>query len=75
MGVVWTKKHIYDRFYRADKSRNTPGFGLGLSMVQKITELHKGSISVKSKVNEGSVFTLSLPKEAAISNMRSQEAF
>jgi len=48
---------------------------LGLSLVQKITELHKGSISVKSKVNEGSVFTLSLPKEAAISNMRSQEAF
>lgn len=70
-----TQKHIYDRFYRADKSRNTPGFGLGLSLVQKITELHKGSISVKSKVNEGSVFTLSLPKEAAISNMRSQEAF
>ena len=70
-----TQKHIYDRFYRADKSRNTPGFGLGLSLVQKITELHKGSISVKSKVNEGSVFTLSLPKEAAVSNMRSHEAF
>lgn len=70
-----TQKHIYDRFYRADKSRNTPGFGLGLSLVQKIIELHKGSISVKSKVDEGSVFTLFLPKKAAVSNMRSHETF
>lgn len=69
-----TQKHIYDRFYRAINP-GIHGLGFGTFSVQKITELHKGSISVKSKVNEGSVFTLSLPKEAAISNMRSQEAF
>lgn len=56
-----TQKHIYDRFYRADKSRNTEGFGLGLALVHKIVELHKGTIIVKSELGEGSVFTLSLP--------------
>lgn len=56
-----TQKHIYDRFYRADKSRNTEGFGLGLALVHKIIELHKGTIVVKSAPGEGSVFTLSLP--------------
>lgn len=58
-----TQKHIFDRFYRADKSRNTEGFGLGLSLVQKITELHKGTITVQSKLEEGSVFTLILPSQ------------
>lgn len=57
-----TQKHIYDRFYRADKSRNTEGFGLGLALVHKIVELHKGTIVVKSELGEGSVFTLSLPR-------------
>ena len=54
-----TQKHIYDRFYRADKSRNTEGFGLGLALVHKIIEIHKGEIFVKSELGEGSVFTLS----------------
>ena len=56
-----TQKHIYDRFYRADKSRNTEGFGLGLALVHKIIEIHKGEIFVKSELGEGSVFTLSFP--------------
>ena len=58
-----TKKHIYDRFYRADKSRNTEGFGLGLSLVHKIIELHKGTIRVQSELGVGSIFTLSLPSD------------
>lgn len=58
-----TKKHIYDRFYRADKSRNTDGFGLGLSLVHKIIELHKGTIRVQSELGVGSIFTLSLPSD------------
>lgn len=57
-----TQKHIYDRFYRADKSRTTEGFGLGLALVHKIVELHKGTIVVKSELGEGSIFTLSLPR-------------
>lgn len=56
-----TQKHIFDRFYRADKSRNTEGFGLGLSLVQKIIELHKGTITVQSEIGKGSVFTLMFP--------------
>lgn len=57
-----TQKHIYDRFYRADKSRNTEGFGLGLALVHKIIEIHKGEIFVKSELGEGSVFTITFPQ-------------
>ncbi len=58
------KLHIFDRFYRADKSRtktDAPGYGLGLSIAKKIVEAHKGTISVASKINEGSQFTIILP--------------
>ena len=54
---------IWDRFYRADKSRtaNTSGnLGLGLSMVKLIAEILHGEISVESKINEGSTFILIL---------------
>ncbi|HHW46696.1 MAG TPA: HAMP domain-containing histidine kinase [Clostridiales bacterium] len=55
---------IFERFYRADKSRNrnTGGSGLGLSIVKSIVEGHGGKISVKSKVDSGSSFEVILPK-------------
>lgn len=56
---------IFERFYRADKSRNrlTGGSGIGLTIVKAITEAHKGRIEVQSRVNHGTEFILSLPKE------------
>ena len=55
------KKHIFDKFYQGDISHTIQGNGLGLTMVEKIIKLHKGSIEVKSQVNKGSIFIVSLP--------------
>ena len=56
-------ERIFDRFYRVDKarSRKMGGSGLGLSLVQTIMEKHFGSVSVSSRLGEGSTFTLLLP--------------
>lgn len=56
--------HIFDRFYRADSARSktsTGGYGLGLSIAKRIIDIHHGSITVKSKLNKGSAFTIHLP--------------
>ncbi|MBR3036687.1 MAG: HAMP domain-containing histidine kinase, partial [Lachnospiraceae bacterium] len=47
---------IFDRFYRADPSRTTPGSGLGLSMVKRIADLHHAKIRVESEEGGGTVF-------------------
>lgn len=51
--------HIYDRFFRGDKSRSRGGFGLGLSLVRAYTESMNGRINVHSSVDKGSIFKLS----------------
>lgn len=53
---------IFDKFYQEDASHNSEGNGLGLAIVSKIIELHKGSIEVKSKVGEGTSFIVTLSK-------------
>ena len=53
--------HIFERFYRVDVSRFTPGNGLGLSLAQAIARSHKGNIKVKSVPRRGSTFTVTLP--------------
>lgn len=55
--------HIFERFYRADSSRSkTEGYGLGLSIARKIILEHDGVVSAKSKPNEGTTFSISLPR-------------
>ncbi len=51
---------IFQRFYQGDESRKIEGSGLGLSIVNKIVKIHNGEIIVKSKLNEGSEFTIIL---------------
>lgn len=56
--------HVFDRFYRVDKSRsrNMGGSGLGLSIVKHIVEAHRQSINVRSTPNLGSTFGFTLEK-------------
>jgi signal transduction histidine kinase len=61
-----SQRRIFDRFYRVyeNRSRHDGGSGLGLAIVKSIATLHRGRLTVQSKVGEGSTFTLELPKLA-----------
>jgi heavy metal sensor kinase len=53
---------IFERFYRCDHSRSQPGTGLGLSLARAVARAHQGDITVTSTLEQGSTFTLTLPK-------------
>ncbi len=53
---------IFDRFYKADQSRSTPGTGLGLTISQRIISLHEGTVTVTSELGTGSTFFVRLPR-------------
>ena len=57
-----TSMHLFERFYKADQSRNrdVEGNGLGLPIVKKIIDLHKGKIEVQSELGKGSKITVTL---------------
>ena len=58
-----TKKHIFEKFYRAHSGNihNVKGFGLGMSYVKRIVALHKGQIRVQSELDHGTTIEITLP--------------
>ena len=56
-------EHIFERFYRVDKSRSREigGTGLGLAITRSAILMHRGAIKVYSKENEGTTFTVRVP--------------
>jgi len=58
-------ERIFERFYRlgSELRRETPGVGIGLSIVKHIVEAHGGRVRVESKLGKGSRFTIELPKD------------
>lgn len=53
--------HIWERFYKADKSRASGGTGLGLAIARQIIELHEATVDVISAAGEGTTFTIRFP--------------
>lgn len=67
--------YIFERFYRADKSRSraSGGSGIGLALVKQIVNLHYGKVSVSSIPSSGTVFTVKLPYKLKSKNLRFQD--
>lgn len=65
--------HLFERFYRVEKSRTseTGGTGLGLSIAKEIIDAHGGRVKVQSKVGRGTLFTIILPIHCAIEDEES----
>ncbi|MDQ4076842.1 MAG: cell wall metabolism sensor histidine kinase WalK [Chloroflexota bacterium] len=60
-------RHIFDQFYRGEKSRSrsTGGSGLGFAISKRIVEAHGGRIEVESQVGEGTRFLFTLPRSTS----------
>lgn len=53
--------HIFERFYKVDRSRHSEGFGLGLAIVKHIVQAHGGEVQAESAEGQGTTFTVTLP--------------
>lgn len=53
--------HIFDRFYRGDTARSSPGAGLGLAIASELVQAQRGTVTVDSQVGQGCTFTLTFP--------------
>jgi len=58
---------IFNKFYQADESHSTPGNGIGLAIVKRVVELHKGTVSVQSG-RDLTTFTVTLPKKQTVTS-------
>nr|WP_262896847.1 ATP-binding protein [Fulvivirga sediminis] len=56
------QKHMFERFFRAKNATNIQGTGLGLNIVKKYVDMLEGEITFTSKLNEGTTFSIDLPK-------------
>lgn len=76
MGIPQQEQsEIFKRFYRAENATNIQGTGLGLNIVKKYVNILKGTISFKSRLNEGTTFTVSLPAREAHNMSRSTNLY
>ncbi|MEM9338520.1 MAG: response regulator [Bacteroidota bacterium] len=67
-------EHVFDRFYQVNNDINqSGGSGIGLAFCKEIIELHRGNISLKSQLDEGSEFIITMPLEKSLPKMVSQE--
>ncbi|WP_460744382.1 sensor histidine kinase [Mariniluteicoccus endophyticus] len=66
--------HIFDRFYRSDRSRNTPGTGLGLSIVAQTVARHGGWVRASRSAEGGAEFTVRLPGTTTLEELEELEA-
>ena len=57
------QKHIFDKFYQADRSRKQDGNGLGLALVKRIVDAYSGEITVENRADGGCRFNIALPVE------------
>ena len=57
--------HIFDRFYNVEKNGNDSSSGIGLALVKRLVEMHRGSVSVTSEPNKNTEFVVALPKGKA----------
>ena len=62
--------HLFERFYRVEKSRTSDagGTGLGLAIAKELTEAHGGRISMQSTLGEGTTVTIELPFVCRLKN-------
>jgi signal transduction histidine kinase len=59
--------HVFERFFRGEQSRSSPGSGLGLAVVKHIVEAHGGRARAESRAGEGAVVRLVLPEASVVS--------